>query len=77
MRGERQPAARSLRLAVVQMKFRPDISRNVAHIVEHVHAAAAAKADAILFPECAVTGYRRDFAGLDAVAVAEGCSAVA
>jgi predicted amidohydrolase len=67
----------SLRVAVVQMKFRATIAANVARVVEQVHSAADAGADVVLFPECMVTGYRREFAGLDPVAVAEGISAVA
>ena len=72
-----KPVKASLRIAVVQMKFRPTIGGNVERIVEQVHAAAGAGADVVLFPECALTGYRREFAGLDARSVAEGCAAVA
>lgn len=67
----------SLRVAVVQMKFRPAILENLERIVEHIHGAASAGAGVVLFPECAVTGYRREFAGLDATRVADGISLVA
>lgn len=59
------------------MKFRPTIGGNVERIVEGIRLAADAGADVVFFPECAVTGYRRQFAGLDAAAVAEGGAAVA
>ncbi len=67
---------RKLHVAAVQMKFRPVIGENVGRIVESVRSAARDGADAILFPECAVTGYRRDFRGLQPVPVAEACAAV-
>jgi predicted amidohydrolase len=51
-----------LAIAVAQMKFRAAISDNVSWITEAVHSSARAGADAILFPECAVTGYHCDFA---------------
>jgi predicted amidohydrolase len=54
--------ASRLAIAVAQMKFRAAISENVSWIIEIIHSSAKAGADAILFPECAVTGYNRDFA---------------
>src|SRR5687767_791753 len=66
-----------LQIAAVQMKFRPTIAKNVAHIVERVRSAARAGADVILFPECAITGYRRDFKGLTPGPVQQACSDVA
>src|SRR5438552_15006582 len=63
-----------LQIAAVQMKFRPTIARNVEQIVERIHSAARAGADVILFPECAVTGYRRAFRGLDPTAVGMACA---
>ena len=59
------------------MKFRPTIGRNVAQIVDRIHSAARAGADVVLFPECAVTGYRRDFKGLTPGPVNQGCADVA
>src|ERR1051325_6688760 len=66
-----------LQVAAVQMKFRSTIDRNVEQIVERIHATARTGADAILFPECAVTGYRRDFGGLTPGPVNQGCAEVA
>jgi len=66
-----------LQIAAVQMEFRPTIDQNVEQIVERIHSATRAGADVILFPECAVTGYRRDFKGLTPVRVNQGCAEVA
>src|SRR5436309_2464026 len=66
-----------LQIAAVQMEFRPTIDQNVEQIVERIHSATRAGADVILFPECAVTGYRRDFKGLTPVRVSQGCAEVA
>ena len=66
-----------LQIAAVQMKFRPTIPENVEQITESIHSAARAGADVILFPECAVTGYRRDFTGLTPGPVNQGCADVA
>jgi predicted amidohydrolase len=66
-----------LQIAAAQMKFRPTIGQNVQQIVERIHSAARAGADVILFPECAVTGYRRDFKGLKPGPVNQGCADVA
>jgi len=66
-----------LQVAAAQMKFRPTIRENVERIVELIHSAARDGADTILFPECAVTGYRREFKGLKPERVEEGCVAVA
>src|SRR5437016_1618375 len=69
--------SRRLSVAAVQMKFRPMIRKNVERLVELVYAAARDGADVILFPECAATGYQRDFKELDPAAVREACAAVA
>jgi len=66
-----------LQIAAVQMKFRPTIGQNVEQIVERIHSAARAGADVVLFPECAVTGYRRDFKGLMPGPVNQGCADIA
>jgi len=66
-----------LQIAAVQMKFRPTIGQNVQQIVEWIQSAARAGADVVLFPECAVTGYRRDFKGLTPGPVHQGCADVA
>jgi len=49
-------------VAVAQMKFRAAIGDNVSWITGVIHSSARAGADAVLFPECAVTGYNCDFA---------------
>jgi predicted amidohydrolase len=51
-------------IAVAQMKFRTTIADNVSWIAEAIHSSAKAGAEVILFPECAVTGYNRDFAAV-------------
>jgi predicted amidohydrolase len=51
-------------IAVAQMKFRTFIADNVSWIAEAIHSSAKAGAEVILFPECAVTGYNRDFAAV-------------
>jgi predicted amidohydrolase len=50
-----------LTIAVAQMKFRAAISDNVSWLAGVIHSSARKGADAILFPECAVTGYNCDF----------------
>ena len=52
---------RSLTIAAVQMIFRPHVNDNVAMITNAIQRSAKSGADIILFPECAVTGYNRDF----------------
>ncbi len=51
-------------LAAVQMKFRSRISENADFICETIESSAREGTDVILFPECALTGYRCDFAAL-------------
>ncbi len=46
------------------MKFRAGISDNVSWITQVIHSSARKGAAAILFPECAVTGYNYDFNGI-------------
>ncbi len=64
-------------VAAAQMKFRPAIADNVAWITEVIHSSAKAGADVILFPECAVTGYNRDFAAVSPREVAAALRSVA
>lgn len=54
----------TLRVAAVQMKFAHSIEGNLAKIEQAASHAAAAGADAVLFPECATTGYGYDFGSL-------------
>jgi predicted amidohydrolase len=53
-----------LRVAAVQMKFAPAIDDNLAAMRRALGEAARRRADVVLFPECAVTGYGYDFASL-------------
>jgi predicted amidohydrolase len=48
-------------VAAAQMKFRADIADNVDWICRTLTTSAGQGAEIILFPECAVTGYHRDF----------------
>src|SRR5262245_3143926 len=66
-----------LRIAAAQMRFRPTIRENVRQITEWIHSVARAGVDVVLFPECAVTGYRRDFKGLAPGPVHRACADVA
>lgn len=52
---------RTLRVAAVQMKFGGSIADNLAKIDRAIAQAARRKADAVLFPECATTGYAYAF----------------
>jgi predicted amidohydrolase len=50
-----------MRVAAVQMKFAATIAGNLAKIAAALGRARRRRADAILFPECALTGYSYDF----------------
>jgi predicted amidohydrolase len=56
--------AKPLTIAAAQMVFRPDVAQNLAMITDTIHRTADSGVDIILFPECAVTGYNRDFTTL-------------
>ncbi len=58
---------RTLRVAAVQMKFAAMVGGNLAKIERAIRNAARRRADAVLFPECATTGYNRDFSKLNRV----------
>ncbi len=53
-----------LRVAAAQMLFEPTIDANLGNIEVLTAQAARRRADAVLFPECAVTGYAYDFHSL-------------
>jgi len=53
-----------LRVAAVQMKFCPTIDKNMVVIERSIRTAARRKADVVLFPECAITGYAYNFSSL-------------
>lgn len=64
-------------IAAAQMKFRTAIADNVCWITDTIHASAKAGAELILFPECAVTGYDRDFAAIAPREVEAGLRCIA
>jgi predicted amidohydrolase len=64
-------------IAAAQMKFRAAIADNLASITRSIQAAATAGADAILFPECAVTGYDCDFAAVSPLEVETALKTIA
>jgi predicted amidohydrolase len=64
-------------IAVAQMKFRAAVGENVSWITETIHSSAKAGADAILFPECAVTGYNCDFAKVSPSQIREALRTIA
>ena len=66
-----------IQVAAAQMKFRATIRENVQRIIELIHSAARDGANVILFPECAVTGYRREFKGLKPGPVEKACADLA
>lgn len=53
-----------MRVAAVQMKFAATLDENLAKVEVAIQAAARRKTDVVLFPECATTGYNRDFTKL-------------
>ncbi len=67
----------TLKIAAAQMKFRPSLDANVEWICGAVRQAAGDGADAILFPECATTGYGGDFKELEPRSVTAGLAKVA
>lgn len=66
-----------LSVAVAQMKFRAGIGDNVSWITGVIRSSARAGADAVLFPECAVTGYNRDFARISRSEIDAALQAIA
>lgn len=54
----------TMRVAAVQMKFAESVDANLAKMKAALTAAARDGADAVLFPECATTGYNRNFSKL-------------
>jgi len=69
--------AKRLAVAVVQMKFRAAIDENVLFIISTIRSFATGGAKAILFPECAVTGYNRDFAKVSRSEITAALEAIA
>ncbi len=75
-KGDLRNAPDRLRVAAVQMKFAPTIEGNLAAIGRFLAEAARRRADAVLFPECAVTGYGYDFSTLKPAEICEALAAV-
>jgi predicted amidohydrolase len=66
-----------LHVAAVQMKFRPTMQGNLETIRKYIDTASRDGVQAVLFPECAITGYRRNFSDLEPDCVDEACKTVA
>lgn len=69
--------AKVLQIAAAQLKFRRTLPENVELISRFIADAARAGSDAVLFPECALTGYNVDFHKLAPCEVENGLKAVA
>ena len=65
-----------LRIAAAQVKFRKTLAENIDVIRRLVARAARAGSDAVLFPECALTGYNVDFCRLSPGEIKSGLKAV-
>ncbi len=66
----------TLRVAAVQMKFAARIEGNLAKIGRAAAEAARRRADVVLLPECALTGYGYDFSALRPAEVRRGLAAM-
>ncbi len=69
-------AAKSLNIAAAQLKFRKTLAENVDLVLRFIAEAARAGSDAVLFPECALTGYHVDFHKFPRAEIASGLKAV-
>lgn len=56
--------ASKLRVAAVQMRFASTVEGNITKISQAVSRAKQRRANVVLFPECATTGYNTDFTSL-------------
>lgn len=68
---------KSLVIAAAQLKFHRTLEGNVAWICDTIQLTACAGADAVLFPECAVTGYHCDFTQISRPRIEDALSAIA
>jgi predicted amidohydrolase len=68
--------SKKIRVAAVQMKFRRELEANIEFIERVVRELAKDGTDAILFPECALTGYNCDFAAVTRSAIETGLTRV-
>jgi predicted amidohydrolase len=71
------PKPGHLRVAAVQMIFADSIDGNLEKIEHAAIQAVAGGADAVLFPECATTGYACDFGALKPAAIRQALRSVA
>jgi predicted amidohydrolase len=69
-------SGRVLRVAASQRVFAPTLEGNLAAILRTLAQAAGRRADAVLFPECALTGYSYDFRSLNPRYLREALGAV-
>lgn len=67
---------RCFRVAAVQMKFADSLAGNLAKVEAALRVAVRRRADAVLFPECATTGYSVEFARLKSDGIRRGLAAV-
>src|SRR4026208_2234565 len=67
----------TLHIAAAQMRFRQTLAENVELIEEFIAKASRAGTDAVLFPECALTGYNVKFRQFSPDDIASGLQAVA
>lgn len=75
-RGNRRKPGH-LTVAAVQMTFRPTVEANLAAMVAQIGILAQRGVDAVLFPECAVTGYHVDFSQVRRTEVESALDALA
>lgn len=68
--------AKVLRIAAAQMKFRRSVAENVEVICRCISQAARKDGDAVVFPECALTGYNVDFRRVTHGEIESGLKAV-
>lgn len=71
-----RPEPGRLRVAAVQMKFADSLAGNLAKVEAALQVAVRRRADAVLFPECATTGYSGEFDWLKPGQIREGLATV-
>ena len=67
---------KSWRVAAAQMQFAPTIEGNLEQIEQLAQLAVRKRADAVLFPECAVTSYAYDYQSLAPAQIRDALRAV-
>ena len=68
---------KTLRIAAAQLRFCRTLAENVEFICRLISQAARRGSDAVLFPECALTGYNVDFCQFPPAAINAGLKTVA